>query len=271
MILEKLTLSRAASIYASTKDVVAVGRAILSSTLLSPATTRRWLQPAAFTSDLGYGVGAPWEIVPLQNFRPVDFYTKSGDIGVYSSIVALLPDYGLGFTVLTAGNDSHSVVAKVADLVSTALLPALDESAKKEADKRFSGTYGLKEGLNSSITITTDHGPGLAVTKWISNSTDMFTSLAAMQGGLDPSKLSIRLYPTGLETPDQISFRANIQQISSSGEKGGPFSKLCTTWMLTGSQVYGNVAADEFVFALNKKGDATSVSPRALRVSLPKT
>lgn len=189
---------------------------------------------------------------------------------MYSSLLALLPDYGVGFTVLAAGNDTHSTIASVADIVSTVLLPALDESAKKEARNRFAGTYGIKQGLNSSITITTDDGPGLAVTNWISNSTNMFESLASMQGGLDPSKLSIRLYPTGLETSNQISFRATIQQIASSGEKGGPFSTFCTTWMSTGAQVYGNVAIDEFVFGLNKEGKATSVSPRALRVSLPK-
>lgn len=246
-----------------------VGRAILKHDLIAPAVTRRWLKPATFASSLGHAVGAPWEILSFNNFRVIDVYTKAGDLGVYSSMLALSPAHGVGFTILAAGNDSHSVIASLSDLIASTIFPALDESAKKEAHDRFAGTYSLTHGINSSITISAGDGPGLEITRWISNSTDMFRSLAALSGVADSSLLNIRLYPTGLESPKQISFRAIVHQLSGP-EANGPFTGACTTWQLVDSQVYGNIGIDEFVFGLNQKGDAISVSPRALRLSMPK-
>lgn len=249
--------------------MVTVGRAILNHTLLSPAITRRWFRPVAPVSGLGHAVGAPWEIYPFENSRVVDIYTKTGDAGVYSSMLALSPTHGVGFTIMAAGNDTHLIVASLADLISNILIPALDESAKEEARKRFTGTYALTQGINSSITISTDDGPGLVVTSWLSNSTDMFETFAYLHGVTDPSLLSIRLYPTDLKSPGRLSFRALMQQIAADHESS-VFAGSCATWQLVGFQIYGNVATDEFVFELDENGDAVSVSPRVLRISLPK-
>lgn len=147
----------------------------------------------------------------FDNFRVIDIYTKAGDLGSYSAVLALPPAHGVGLTILAAGNDTHSVIASLSDLINARLFPALDESAKVEARERFAGTYSLTRGINSSITIITGEGPGLEVSRRISNSTDMFRTLAALRGVADPSVLSIRLYPTGVESPRQISFRAIIQ------------------------------------------------------------
>ena len=249
--------------------MVTVGRAILNHTLLSPATTRRWFRPVASVSGLGHAVGAPWEIYPFENSRVVDIYTKTGDAGVYSSMLALSPTHGVGFIIMAAGNDTHLIVASLADLISNILIPALDESAKEEARQRFTGTYALTQGINSSITISTDDGPGLVVTSWVSNLTDMFETFAYLQGVPDSSLLSIRLYPTDLKSLGRMSFRALMQQIAADRESS-VFAGSCATWQLVGFQIYGNVATDEFVFELDENGDAVSVSPRVLRISLPK-
>ncbi|KAJ5176050.1 uncharacterized protein N7482_001927, partial [Penicillium canariense] len=258
----------AGGIYSSAKDMSTFGRAILNSTLLSPSTTRRWLKPLTHTSSLDYAVGAPWEILSFGNERPIDLYTKSGDIGTYSCVLALDPVHGAGFVLLGAGNNTHVSLALASDLVSASLLPALDQAAKSQAHTRFAGTYA--DGVrNSSITITTDDGPALVVTSWFNNGTNMFPSYMALNGITDPSMLSIRLYPTGLESPGQISFRAVIPPPLPTGI--GPFSSSCITWVTVDAQVYGNVGIDEFVFNLDKKRNAVSVSPRVLRTVLSKT
>jgi hypothetical protein len=244
------------------------GRAILSSTLLPPALTRRWLNPAFHTSSLGYGVGAPWEILSFGTERPIDLYTKSGDIGAYSSVLALSPDHGVGFVILGAGANTHSSLALASDLVSATLLPALEESAKTQAAKRFTGSYAL-DNVNSTITISTDDGPGLVVTNWINNCSSMATAFISMSGMKSPSQLSIRLYPTGLESPGRISFRAIMPPPLPSGI--GPFTSSCITWFTVDSHVYGNVGVDEFVFDLDQDGNAVSVTPRVLRTTLKKT
>ncbi|KAJ5504779.1 hypothetical protein N7463_007653 [Penicillium fimorum] len=257
----------AGGMYSSAKDMATVGRAILNSTLVSPGITRRWMKPTAHTSSLGYDVGAPWEILSIGKKRPIDLYTKSGDIGVYSSVLALSVDHGVGFTILSAGNNTHSTVALASDLISAILIPALEQSAKDQAHQRFAGTYSLGAS-NSSITITTDNGPGLVVTNWINNS-DMLNAFMALNGISDPSQLSIRLYPTGLESPGRISFRAVVPPPLPSGI--GPFTSSCITWVTVDSHVYGNVGIDEFVFNVDQNGNAVSVSPRALHTTLEKT
>ncbi|KAJ5368601.1 uncharacterized protein N7496_008361 [Penicillium cataractarum] len=258
----------AGGIFSSAKDMSTFGRAILNSTLLPQSTTRRWLKPLAHTSSIDYAVGAPWEILSFGNERPIDLYTKSGDIGTYSCVLSLDPDHSAGFVLLGAGNNTHVSLALASDLVSQSLLPALEQAAKNQAHARFAGKYALGTG-NSSITITTDDGPALVVTSWVNNGTNMFPSYMALSGITDPSMLSIRLYPTGLESPGQLSFRAVIPPPLPSGI--GPFSSSCISWVTVDGSVYGNVGIDEFVFNLDGKGNAVSVSPRVLRTVLPKT
>lgn len=264
----KLTNSSAGGIYSSAKDMATFGRAILNSTLIPRALTRQWMKPNTHTSFLEYSVGAPWEILSFGDERPIDLYTKSGDIGVYSSVLALSPDHNVGFTILGAGKSTHESLALAADLVSATLIPALEHSAKTQASKRFAGTYALSNG-NSSISIIADDGPGLSITSWINNSADMLKGFASLNGISDPSQLSIRLYPTGLESPGQISFRAVVPPSMPPGI--GPFTSSCITWVTVDSQVYGNVGIDEFVFDVDADGDAVSVSPRALRTVLQRT
>lgn len=242
-----------------------LGRAILNSTLISAPLTRQWMKPQTHTSSLGYGVGLTWEILSFGNERPIDLYTKSGDIGVYSSVFALSPDHNVGFVVMGAGQNTHVSLAFVSDLISQTLIPALEQSAKNQAHQHFAGTYALRNG-NSSITIVTDGGPALSVTRWINNSTNMLNSYATLNGISDPSQFSIRLYPTGLQNQGQASFRAVIPPPLPTGI--GPFTSSCITWVTVDGQVYGNVGIDEFLFNMDRNGNAVSVSPRALRTVL---
>lgn len=259
---KKKNVYSAGGLYASTKDMVKLGRAVLNNTLLSPAMTRRWMKPATHTGSLTASVGAPWEIFTIPTSRAVDVYTKSGDLGSYSSMTALSPDHGVGFTILAAGNDTSAVVQTLTQAVMEVLVPALDAAAKEEAISRFTGTYA-QDKTNSSITITTDGGPGLKVENWVSDSVDMIATIQALEG--DSTAPSVRLYPTGLESSGQVLFVAIIQQLESASSQ-----VPCTTWYMVDSQVYGNVGVDEFLFEVDSKGDAVAVSPRALRTVLPK-
>ncbi|CAG8904519.1 unnamed protein product [Penicillium egyptiacum] len=260
----------AGGIFSSANDMATFGRAVLSSTLVDPAVTRRWLKPVAHTSSLQHSVGAPWEIYTFLTPRRVDLYTKAGDIGLYSSSIDLSPDHNAGFTVLVAGGNSHAMTSTIGEIVADIVLPALDEVARSQALERFGGTYALTSGSsNSSITITADDEAGLVVSVWTSNSVDMIESLMALQGVTDRSAISIRLQPSGLATPGRISFLAVIYTIDAP-EDAGPIVGSCFSWILLDSLVYGNVGLPEFEFALNHDGHATSLSPRALRVTLPR-
>ncbi|KAL4757456.1 beta-lactamase/transpeptidase-like protein [Aspergillus foveolatus] len=258
-------------IYSSTKDMSVLGRAILNSELLSPTLTRQWLKPRAHTADPAFSVGAPWEIFTLSEPRMIDLYTKSGDLGSYSSMMGLSPEHDVGFTVLAAGQKTHNAVWALGDLISTIVIPALDAAGKEEASFRFAGTYASG---NDALTIITDAGPGLKVTKWSSNGKDLLESMKMLQWGGPYEDIDVRLYPTGLKSPAQpgrstqimVSFRSVVSYPIPVG--AGPMTRTCLTWLTVDGQVYGSVGIDEFVFHVGEDGDAVRVSPRVLRTSL---
>lgn len=223
-----------------------------------------------FTTSLQSSVGAPWEIYSFLTPRRVDLYAKAGDIGLYSSSIGLSPDHDAGFTVLIAGENSHQTTATVSEMVADVMLPAFDLVARHQARKRFGGTYELKtEHANSSITITADDGPGLKVESWISNGVDMYDTLMVLEQVKDRSAISIRLQPNGLEAPGRMGFSAVIYAMQAP-PNSGPILGSCFSWILLDSFIYSNIGLAEFEFGLNKHGKATSISPRALRVTLPK-
>src|SRR4051812_47844033 len=68
--------------FSTTNDMAKIGKAILNSTPLPQAQTRRWLKAATLTADVNLGVGSPWEIFRTRiGGRTVDLYTKNGGWG----------------------------------------------------------------------------------------------------------------------------------------------------------------------------------------------
>lgn len=88
-------------------DLAKLGRSILTSAVLPPATTRRWLKPFASTSNLRNAVGRPWEVYHYSAAPTdaiIDVYTKSGTVGKYSSYFGLVPSYDVGFAILAVNS-----------------------------------------------------------------------------------------------------------------------------------------------------------------------
>lgn len=97
-------------------DLATMGRAMLTSEVLPPATTRRWLKPFASTSNLRNAVGRPWEIYHFGNEPTdpvIDIYTKKGSVGRYSSYFGLAPSHDVGFAILAVdtGDDAPDLNA----------------------------------------------------------------------------------------------------------------------------------------------------------------
>lgn len=255
--------------YSSINDLRKLGIFILNSTLLSPAQTRRWMKPASFTSNPNNFVGTPWEIYRAPVDRLSFIYSKSGDIGVYSSIVALLPDYDVGFSILAAGKGAHYNVAILADIVAQAMCPALETSAKAEARSAYSGTYTVPGSTMSSITVIVDSGPGLSITNWTSEGQNVFPLLADLSCAESSEGLTVRLYPSGLKITKggktaATAWRA-VRQVLPQPLDPGAFSQNCDTWVAVDDIVYGIFGLDEFVFKLNENGKATSIVPKVLQ------
>lgn len=250
-----------------------LGQSILTSKLLPRPIIRRWIKPITHTADAFLSIGAPWEILRYQYPSPariIDLYGKDGGIGAYHSKLTLVPDWDIGFVVLEAGGGGTSDLLTILNLIASALFPAVDAAARKEADANYAGHYVSADG-KSSVNITTDSShPGLGLLSWISNGVDMFQVVVAEGIASSPT---VRLYPTGLKSTvngtTTIGWRAVIE--SSDAVSDGPFGGTCGSWGGVDTIMYDEVGVDDFTFALGSDGKAVSVQPRVMKISLPRT
>ena len=270
-------IRRAGGVYSSTSDMVKIGQSILNSSLLDPALTRRWMKPVTHTSNPLQAVGAPWEIMSIRlptTNRLVDVYAKSGSLSPYTSLVALMPDWGIGFVVMVAGQATWDVLV---ELIAEIFLQAVEDAAREEADQIYSGTYvSTDPNLNSSLTITTDPlRPGLGISNFISNGTDLLQSYVDLLGANIPiTDLSLRLYPTNLITQEtngdkKVAWRALIEYTGGPAPPPRVFDIGCSSWGGADGLMYGSIAFDDFVFTIGE-GSAKSIEPRFFRVVLNK-
>ncbi|KAI0010462.1 beta-lactamase/transpeptidase-like protein [Xylariaceae sp. FL0662B] len=264
----------ALSLYSSARDLARAGNAMLSSRLLTPAQTRRWMQPVADTSNLRNGVGRPWEIYHAPQAATninnssiiVDVFTKTGSIGPYSSYFGLAPDFALGFAILAhdaaAPNPDLNVYA---DVVSLALVK-VQELAVKETAARYAGRFatGGRTGSRAAFNVS-DEGPGLVVEELVVDGADLRAEAAAAKG-IKLASLDFRLYPANVRTKTQHQFVAVLQDRDAPVDQGTP---TCITWQDVDS--LGQDAVSRVVFELNDKGIATAVFLPAKRVELSKS
>ncbi|KAK3328771.1 beta-lactamase/transpeptidase-like protein [Apodospora peruviana] len=289
------------NMFASAGDLSTLGRAIMNSTLLKPSMTRRWLKPISFSSDQVAAVGAPWGLRRIHindnhPHRTVTAFTKAGGVGDYSAFLSLLPDFGLGLTIMTAGQAPTGAIFGFADYIASTIIPAYDAASREAADALYGGTYSYKHlnpatnrTMNSSLHLNTEQDkPGLGVGTWFSNSSNMIPVALALQSGLtvasDPAagankttaEASVRLYYTGLETklPNgriKQSFKAVFENVGGDPNPGKWYSTDCGVWIDYTGVTYAGQPLDEFIFELDDKtGTVVSVHNLALNATLEK-
>ncbi|KAJ3571033.1 hypothetical protein NPX13_g5520 [Xylaria arbuscula] len=269
----------AGGLYSNTKDILALGTGILEHRLLDPVTTRKWMKPLTSTSSSGLMLGGPWEILRsdtvTKDQRFIEYYTKSGNLGSYNNIICLIPDYGLVITILSGGGESSAdmVDFTLTDIVTT-LLPAIEDASKTQAETKFGGIY-TDSTTNSSITLSTDDGPGFSVTNWTVRGVDIienYSAFGALSSSPTDRPVRVRLYPTNLSTGCEIAWRAYFdigtpEQLAE-GDAGRFWPKgTCHTWASMDRLVYGFKSIDEFIFTTSK-GQAKGLSLPAFDVKL---
>ncbi|KAK7951086.1 beta-lactamase/transpeptidase-like protein [Apiospora aurea] len=281
--------SPSGNMFASTGDLTALGRAVLGSTVLKPAMTRRWLKPVTYSSDNVAAVGMPWGLRRLRlsaanPHRTVTAFTKAGGVGDYSSLLTVLPEFDLGITVMVAGPQTAGGIWTMADYIGAVVLPAYDAATRDDANGRYAGRYAadpaVYPNLTSSLEITTDPAkPGLGLTSWASNGTDMVLVAQSLQSGMsvpsDPgagnsSTPSVRLYYTGLQSGPREAFKAVFEAQGAPDNPGTGFSTDCGTWIDYTGVTYAGMPLDEFIFESDDTGKVLSVKNLALNVTLQK-
>lgn len=228
-----------------------------------------------------------------------------------------MPELDIGFTIMAAGDPPAGLAMDIADTLTSTYMPTMMYVARTQADATFSGQYratapavsvpasnssssNITTGkassrfhplslrftnsslpLNSSLTISIDAAkPGLGVTNWISNGTEIAYIATAINSNIskeyfDQMKPSVRLYPTGLEEalPDgkgkKVAFKAVFEDLNLPA-KTGSFSSDCATWVGVTGVVYGSRPLDLFIFEMDAQGKVRAVENAGLRVRLEK-
>ena len=189
--------------------------------------------------------------------------------GVYSTFIALVPEYDFGFTVFTT---SAEAVGQARDalpsLLADEMLPVLAQIAREQNMKKFADRYAATGyGANSSITIISDDLPALRLTEWIHNGTDMFQQIFSLAGGPD---VDYRLVPNQLpQTSPNLQSFTSVYQKPLAAAPEGDFYSQCQTWFDVDQLGYGNVPLGQFTFEMDPTtGKATSVHSMAMRTTL---
>lgn len=187
-------------IFSSSNDMSKYVRYILTH-FNALATGINWIMPASWAGGVNSFYGMPFEIFRtdaiLQNTnRPVTFVTKAGGVPSYFSRITLMPEYGLGLTILIGG--SSELLNDIQEAVTVELIRAAESLMWKNVDKTYSGTYvATNTSLISSLELVSSPSTGLILKSFISNGTDVFASLLARwAGATDDEPWHAQLIPT---------------------------------------------------------------------------
>lgn len=242
------------------------------------------MKPTTHTSSSSYSFGTPWEIIRYAHpstGKITDIYSKSGDSGTSGSMLALIPEYGAGFSFLNgaANASARSTAAlQVLDIISETLLPALEAQAAVEAQSNFAGTYRSTDpNLNSSVVISFNESNiggetgGLSLSSFVSNG-------SVLVGGETPSpRLLPTITPHGSEyvaSDGKVAFRYTSIPSYPSYSAGmlGPWSGFYGDWVLgASSSEYFHQPENLLVFEVDGDGMATAISLAAFRISLKRS
>lgn len=138
--------------------------------------------------------------------RGIDIITKGGSLTQYYTTIILIPEFGLGVTVLVAGD--YGALPDLRENMVATLVPAAEKLIRDEVRNVHSGLYAASDdwsgppNLNWSLRIEVDDvGPGLRVRDWVSNGTDFMAVYGKFKGmPTDPTKWQARLLPSNIQT-----------------------------------------------------------------------
>jgi hypothetical protein len=264
-------------IYCTANDLSKYLRSILSSTLLPQATINAWMKPHSWTSGTHAAYGMPWEILRTTKLTPdrrgIDIITKGGALTQYYATIIAVPEYGLGFTFLIAG-DSPALVDLREKFIAT-LIPAVELLVREEARNVYAGTWvsGKDESdMNWSLSIEVDDiGPGLRVVDWLSNGTaflPVYGEIKYMPS--DAKKWQARLIPSGIYN-DSEGLGSEIWRLTAipdheEEDKSKVFDDECFTEM--DSVMYDGYSIEEFEIGRDEGGKGIWMNIRGMRTLL---
>ena len=264
-------------LYSSSSDMSRWLRYVLSTYNAQTLAAGNWFTPASFSGSIDTFYGMPWEIFRARtnNFvedskstRPLTFVTKGGGLPGYSSLVIMVPEYGIGITILVAGNGK--ALGDIREIVVKEIVSFAEEAAMAEIQTRYVGTYEDARS-NSSITLSQSDKYGLMVTQWISNGVDTLLGFGGIYEGGPGKPWVMHVLPTLLFDDEAKQegerWRLLPQKAASEQERTSTWDNLCPSdW---DTIMYAGKPFTEVVFRGGEQyGSSESVHLSGFRIAL---
>ncbi|KFY17331.1 hypothetical protein V492_00741 [Pseudogymnoascus sp. VKM F-4246] len=281
-------------LFSTSNDMSQFIKSILTHKILSRTEVNTWLKPLSTTPQLNTLVGMPWEIYRSDILTPdhphtIDLYSKRGSAMGYEAYIGIIDQYGIGFSVLTAGGFSEAAT-NLADTLLAVLIPAVETATRSEAQD-YVGNFTSSKEHESAIVTTMDNGPGLILSNLTRNGSDIVGAIQGLWanqpvplGGLSQT---LRLYPADVsrsvpvttkcadgkettKTQVEEEWRLQFDIVSGNGAPGKlPSTYLvagaCGTFQTPGMLMYGSEGLDRIVF-VKEHGKVVGVKVPSLRV-----
>jgi hypothetical protein len=274
-------LCRTAGFYSTPNDLSKYLRSILRAELLPQSAINAWLKPHSWTdSGASSAYGLAWELYRTTrltyNGGPLDIIFKTGALHGYHSCTILIPEFGLGMSVMVAGTAGTMEVIR--ETVIKALIPAIESIARRQAIFRYAGVYryhGNDNNLNGTIEsylrIEVDQdGPGLYVAEWISNGVDLLSFYGYLEGmPIGTGSWSARLIPANNPEGTDIE----MWRVVFVGDVEDEDDKLFGDFRLTDIDniEYGGQGLGDIVVVLDEDLCASEIYVQALGIRLHRT
>jgi hypothetical protein len=210
-----------------------------------------------------------WEILRLPvpvsrgsaTTRSVDVYHKPGGARNSYTQLAVSPDHGIGYALVTAGAGVPSTFPYLINKIHSILLAGAEQAARDQAVALYAGNYTLPDNSVAEFTLR-EGEPGLFLNRLISNGTEITALLGPSLGMPAGMRVGAWLYPMGLAAGGKVAFRASL------GAVGVPATEPCSPWGVLDRFKYGGYPADLFVFELGEGGKAAAVEVPVLKKTL---
>jgi hypothetical protein len=228
------------------------------------------MKPHSWSIESASAYGMPWEMFRTTKLTPdgraVDIVTKGGDLKQYDTLIAMIPEFGLGITILTAGD--ATALTDISERIISTLGRAVDELLRGEVRDRYAGTYvGYELGWSLKLEVD-DVGPGLLVMEWVSNYTDFLPVYGSLKGmGYSERKWEARLIPSGIYVDlgrvEWETWRLTAIQEKPSEDAGKVFEDYCVRDV--DALMYNGVSVEQF--DIGKEGPPGAAKEASMIVS----
>jgi hypothetical protein len=144
----------------------------------------------------------------------------------------MVPDYDLGITIFTGG--PPELLDLVREAVTVPLIRAAEETAQRDLQNRYTGTFAAAAPLNSTLVLAQSDTQALFIDSFISNSTVILSAWLPILSSLTQGRpFRLQLVPSLSYRDDGAGRKGEVWRgtLVLEGREGGVWDDYCISNM----------------------------------------